>query len=541
MYILGALGSATVTEFGKLLGQFPANSDHDVAGTIYVVDETTIWVRGFSYDGAAPDAFFYGGDTPNPSENGVIIPDELGTTMKLGMYDDQNLILTLPTGKTITDFKWISIWCRLVGANFGHVDVPSDFAAPAMVSLGELMLNPIVHGTRADDVIVLNTRQFKFINLEYDGRGPAAYFWVDQGTNPSTSGKRVPHEDDRGGDRLPMYDGATVIVTLPEGETVTDYGNIGLWCEAARQNFGHVVIPSDLVVPPYMSNTVGSDNCKVLVEDKFHIGWTVDEANNKITLEFIGAVDIREYMAFGISGSDSETNMVGSDVTVVFIDSDNRPKSADYLLNAYSQCTVNNGVGACPDILQGGTDDVVLQGGFIRNGVTRITVERPLNTSDTNDKDIPLDASTFISWGIGDINPTGHVSKHDIRADGNVEVNFGTPSSKCPNLVAPRPGDGNIEAWEIEPLVLSPDEAVTAHIGPSGGAQGYKAIADQVGWGIAWYINGQLVPEITVKRNYTYTFNIYGGNDDSQLATYHPFYIQRQDGGFAQKTIKKRW
>lgn len=45
------------------------------------------------------------------------------------------------------------------------------------------------------------------------------------------------------------------------------------------------------------------------------------------------------------------------------------------------QCTANNGVGACPDILQGGTDDVVLQGGFIRNGVTRITVERPLNTS----------------------------------------------------------------------------------------------------------------------------------------------------------------
>lgn len=59
------------------------------------------------------------------------------------------------------------------------MDVPSDFAAPAMVSLGELMLNPIVHGTRADDVIVLNTRQFKFINLEYDGQGPGEFFPID--------------------------------------------------------------------------------------------------------------------------------------------------------------------------------------------------------------------------------------------------------------------------------------------------------------------------------------------------------------------------
>lgn len=66
-------------------------------------------------------------------------------------------------------------------------------------------------------------------------------------------------------------------------------------------------------------------------------------------------------------------------------------------------------------------------------------------------------------------------------------------------------------------------------------------LVDQVGWGIAWYINGQLVPEITVKRNYTYTFNIYGGNDDSQLATYHPFYITSdKDGGFAQKTDQEK-
>lgn len=59
----------------------------------------------------------------------------------------------------------------------------------------------------------------------------------------------------------------------------------------------------------------------------------------------------------------------------------------------------------------------------------------------------------------------------------------------------------------------------------------------QVGWGIAWYINGQLIPELHVERNHTYTFKIYGGDDEDALATYHPFYItDDKDGGYTQKS-----
>lgn len=46
--------AADCSEFGKLLGRFPDRTQHDVAGTIYVINENTIWVRGFSYDGTAP-------------------------------------------------------------------------------------------------------------------------------------------------------------------------------------------------------------------------------------------------------------------------------------------------------------------------------------------------------------------------------------------------------------------------------------------------------------------------------------------------------
>lgn len=37
-------------------------------------------------------------------------------------------------------------------------------------------------------------------------------------------------------------------------------------------------------------------------------------------------------------------------------------------------------------------------------------------------------------------------------------------------------------------------------------------------WGIAWYINDQLIPEIYVERGKTYTFLVEGGDDRTNPA-----------------------
>lgn len=37
-------------------------------------------------------------------------------------------------------------------------------------------------------------------------------------------------------------------------------------------------------------------------------------------------------------------------------------------------------------------------------------------------------------------------------------------------------------------------------------------------WGIAWYLNDLLIPEVYVERGQTYTFLIEGGNDETQPA-----------------------
>ena len=62
-----------------------------------------------------------------------------------------------------------------------------------------------------------------------------------------------------------------------------------------------------------------------------------------------------------------------------------------------------------------------------------------------------------------------------------------------------------------------------------------------VGWGISWYINGLLIPEINVVRGRTYTFVIEGGNNPDTPANYHPFYITDDPiGGFEYKNEEER-
>jgi len=95
----------------------------------------------------------------------------------------------------------------------------------------------------------------------------------------------------------------------------------------------------------------------------------------------------------------------------------------------------------------------------------------------------------------------------------------------------------------------------------NGPSMRYFRSKGQASWGIAWYINDLLIPEIYVERGQTYTFIVQGGapstlyrvvfsftefffrfagrtgNDPTNSARYHPLYItDSSEGGFGQKT-----
>ena len=63
----------------------------------------------------------------------------------------------------------------------------------------------------------------------------------------------------------------------------------------------------------------------------------------------------------------------------------------------------------------------------------------------------------------------------------------------------------------------------------------------QSGWGIAWYLNNEIIPVLTLTRGVTYTFEVYGGDNPVQSAQYHPFYITDDpNGGYVQQPVEVR-
>lgn len=48
-----------------------------------------------------------------------------------------------------------------------------------------------------------------------------------------------------------------------------------------------------------------------------------------------------------------------------------------------------------------------------------------------------------------------------------------------------------------------------ATLGPAGGKRGYAGITGHVSNGLAWYINGFLVPELWLRRGLTYAIKVF--------------------------------
>ena len=56
------------------------------------------------------------------------MPNEKGSTDVLRSYDgSKDLVLTLPSGKTLKGVEWISVWCRAFDVNFGEVNFPVGY------------------------------------------------------------------------------------------------------------------------------------------------------------------------------------------------------------------------------------------------------------------------------------------------------------------------------------------------------------------------------------------------------------------------------
>lgn len=88
---------------------------HGVRGTARVVDDCTIVIENFFFDGAGVDVRVYGATGGNYRGGFGMGPDLL----RAGGYNGETLTASLPAGKTLDNIDGISIWCVPVGVSFG--------------------------------------------------------------------------------------------------------------------------------------------------------------------------------------------------------------------------------------------------------------------------------------------------------------------------------------------------------------------------------------------------------------------------------------
>ncbi|KAF6018950.1 hypothetical protein EB796_022771 [Bugula neritina] len=281
-------------------------------------------------------------------------------------------------------------------------------------------------------------------------------------------------------------------------------------------------------------------NCEKL-DDDLQVSWLIE--GDVITIELAGNIDRnKDYMAFGLSGSETATAMINADVVVADFRDNDMPRAIDYHLTSYAQCAGNGG--ACPDTSSSNSaaDDVMTVTGQVTNGITRVKYQRALTTGDvgTNkDKVFKVDGSQqTIVWAIGPLNTKMEAAKHYNGKRQSTttltKINFNrTVADNCPSFVVL----DDVELPDFQPHHLYGEEGTvfTVEIGQAGSEQGYKALTGLPSWGIAWYVNGILIPELHLKRGVSYTFRVGGGTDPKEGSKYHPLYFTNDvEGGYNQ-------
>ncbi|XP_041985351.1 protein Skeletor, isoforms B/C isoform X2 [Aricia agestis] len=566
---------------GRRLGAL-SELHHGVRGTVYAVDARTLYIHDFFYDGVGPAAYFYVGSSKKVDAKGATrLRDERGSGSPLRKYRGEGVTLSLPDGNTLKDFAWFSVWCDDYAVNFGSVDIPRDLEYPRPARVGALRG---VHGVQSDPIVVVDAQTLLVPNFSYDGEAPDAKFWVGRGEKPSPAGIRIPDEN---GKEAPLrrYDRKTIVLTLPGELTVFDIGHFGVWCEAFTVDFGHVTLPPAALanVPPSLKMLGVSPqsklNCEVLLDElALEVRWAV--AGDSIVLQLVAKLEDGEYMSFGISGDPSRSAMVGADVAVAWLDKTSlKGYAEDYYLEGKGQCA--GGRGSCPDNnIKDNSNSIRLLNAALVNGYSIVTYQRSLKAADHLDLPVLTNASQPVVWAVGPLNSKNEVSYHHHFTKGDKFIEFGRPPLwNCPmpegedspqppqppqtpqqsqkqqqhhtentSVIKPNPVPQprpvpRARPWDIPAIQChEPEDGVFyAQLGPTGGKQGYSAITGHVGWGISWYINGLLIPEIYVVRGRQYTFVAEGGSNPDVPAQYHPFYITDDPvGGYQHKTDEEK-
>jgi len=92
---------------------------HNVAGQATIIDDCTIEISNFDYDGGGPEVYFYGAKDHQYDSD-----EAFAFSLKLNgvVHQNETLTIRLPNNKTLDDLTGISVWCVEFGADFGNME-----------------------------------------------------------------------------------------------------------------------------------------------------------------------------------------------------------------------------------------------------------------------------------------------------------------------------------------------------------------------------------------------------------------------------------
>ncbi|KAF9811082.1 hypothetical protein SFRURICE_012481 [Spodoptera frugiperda] len=518
---------------GKFIGKLNSYH-HQVSGEVYAVDDYTILLVNFNYDGTGDDTFFWAGDSGRPGPQGFIVPNEYGRTNILERYYNAEVRLAVPEGKRISRIKWLAVYDIGSQNAFGDVYVPDDFEAPAERAIGPLTGTPAVS---SKPVRLLDATTILIPELRYDGSGEEVYFWVGVGPQPSSKGEKIP--DEYGYlEPLRRYAGEDVRLALGGGRRVWDVSWLALWDRGAPgggRALASVLLPDAPNVPPAprqpAAYTARLPHCRQLHRD-LQVSWEI--FGNQITLEVAARMDEDEYAAFGISGSDSGSRMLGADIAVLQYDAaQQRGLAADYNVTAAAPCVQVLGAwrGVCADAVLGGLDSNQVFSARREDGLTIISYRRTLAAAEPMDRDWALDRPVYVVWALGRLDAAKEPAFHRLypRHDVSLRLSQDPPDNDCvPFTVGSRSAP---PPWEVAELFDPALRVFTFRLGPAGGARGLAGRPLRHSPPLAWYVNGQLAPDLQLRRGLQYVFKVYGGNDPHSATEYHPLIVTAEPLG----------
>ncbi|KAK6766086.1 hypothetical protein RB195_025787 [Necator americanus] len=297
-------------DYGTFIGELANLADGDVRGKVYVVNDTTLQIVNFTYNGNAPDLYFWMDRKESPTTDGTKVPSfEYGIT-PLGKYENaEQVVLTLPGRHKITNFKSFSLFCFKYEHNFGSVLIPENIIIPRPQFLAS-ELKGSRYSVGSGPILILDKRTIKIFGFTFDAdKAPDGYFFVGRGPNVAhDAGVKVPI---RGRDtpelsikmlfniagikvsirRKSFYrfcnvflmmsimitamneryrGGQDLIIDLPADYDIQHVDWLAIYCYKFRVDFGHVAISNvSSRIPPYVPSQKRFDDVSAMD------GWPV--------------------------------------------------------------------------------------------------------------------------------------------------------------------------------------------------------------------------------------------------------------------------